>query len=153
LDTLGKHLLVEYHGCDHSVLSSVARIEAMMRAAARAAGATVVAAAFHRFSPQGVSGVVVVEESHLSIHTWPECGYAAVDIYTCGECEPLRAHDFLREELDADRAEVMNIRRGMYPPGRSMGLVAHYKEADRDDDDDDTDDADDGDGDDRGLAS
>lgn len=129
MDTLGKHLLVEYHGCDRSVLSSVARIEALMRGAAEAAGATIVTSTFHRFSPQGVSGVVVVEESHLSIHTWPEYGYAAVDVYTCGDCQPLRAHEVLRAELGAERAEVMSIRRGMHPPGKSMGLARHYREA------------------------
>jgi S-adenosylmethionine decarboxylase len=143
LDTLGKHLLVEYHGCDISVLSSVARVEAMMRGAAEAAGATIVTSTFHRFSPQGVSGVVVVEESHLSIHTWPEYGYAAVDVYTCGDCKPLRAHEFMRTELGAERAEVMNVRRGMYPSGKSMGVIGHYREAD----------ADERDGSDRGLPS
>ncbi len=129
LDTFGKHLLVEYHGCDHRVLNQVARVEASMRAAAEAAGATVVTATFHRFSPQGVSGVVVVEESHLSIHTWPECGYAAVDFYTCGACEPLRAHELLREALGAERCEIIAVHRGIPSNSRSMRVHEHYRES------------------------
>lgn len=128
MDTFGKHLLVEYHGCDTAVLNHVVRIENAMRAAADAAGATVVTSTFHRFSPQGVSGVVVVEESHLSIHTWPECGYAAVDFYTCGDCEPVMAHEYLARALGAQRSEVITVRRGMYPSGPSMRVQEHYRE-------------------------
>lgn len=127
MDTYGKHLLVEYHGCDLDVLNDVARIETVLRAAAEAAGATVVASAFHKFTPQGVSGVVVVEESHLSIHTWPECGYAAVDFFTCGECTPMRAHEYLEQQLDAQRAEIMEVDRGMFPPGPSMRVTRHVR--------------------------
>lgn len=127
LDTLGKHLLVEYHGCDAAVLNHVARIEAAMRGAAEAAGATVVTSTFHRFSPQGVSGVVVVEESHLSIHTWPERGYAAVDCYTCGDCEPLLAHEALAEALAAQRFEVLVVSRGLRVGTGSMHVQEHYR--------------------------
>ncbi|RMH41726.1 MAG: adenosylmethionine decarboxylase, partial [Deltaproteobacteria bacterium] len=84
LDTRSRHVLAEYHGCDPAVLDDRGTIEPLMRRAAQAAGATVVGSMFHEFAPQGVSGVVVVEESHLSIHTWPEYGYAAVDFFTCG---------------------------------------------------------------------
>lgn len=129
MDTIGHHLLVEYHGCDTDVLDDAARIERMMRSAADAAQATVVSATFHRFAPQGVSGVVVIAESHLSIHTWPEYGYAAVDFYTCGDCRPERAHELIQEALNADRAEVMTVRRGIYPPGPSMRVVRHYQES------------------------
>jgi len=101
LNTFGRHLLVEYHGCDTRFLDDFSKLESAMVAAAEAAGATVVAKAFHRFAPQGVSGVVVIEESHLSIHTWPEYGYAAVDFYTCGDCVPERAHELLRSALGA----------------------------------------------------
>jgi len=70
---------------------------------------------FHRFAPQGVSGVVVVEESHLSIHTWPEAGYAAVDFFTCGECFPERAHAALLDGLAPERSEILNVERGVSP--------------------------------------
>src|SRR5262249_36732293 len=77
VDTVGKHWMVEYRGCDPVALDDQNRVEELMRLAAEAAEARVVASVFHRFSPQGVSGVVVIEESHLSIHTWPEAAYAA----------------------------------------------------------------------------
>lgn len=132
MDTLGRHLLVEYFGCDPEVLNDEARIRTLMRDAAKAAGATEVAVVFHRFSPQGVSGVVVVEESHLSIHTWPEYGYAAVDFYTCGECDPQRAHDLLKRGLEAAEAELMTVDRGLGQgqgqPARSMRLATHDSE-------------------------
>jgi S-adenosylmethionine decarboxylase len=69
---------------------------------------------------------VVVEESHLSIHTWPEYGYAAVDFYTCGDCDPHRAHERLREQLGADRAEIMAVRRGLAPRGPALRVARHY---------------------------
>ncbi len=128
MDTVSTHLLVEYHGCDKALLDDLDRIESSLRAAAVAAGATVVAAAFHRFAPQGVSGVVVVEESHLSIHTWPEFGYAAVDVFTCGECDPPRAHEFLAEALGAARSEVMSVQRGLPGADPSMRVAEHHRD-------------------------
>ena len=128
MDTFGQHLLVEYHGCDVHTLDNAERIERLMNRAAEAAGATVVASTFHRFAPQGVSGVVVIEESHLSIHTWPECGYAAVDFYTCGDCLPERAHEILSRSLAAARSEVMQVHRGLYPADRSMQVERHESE-------------------------
>jgi S-adenosylmethionine decarboxylase proenzyme len=113
LDTLGLHLLAEYHGCDRKILDDEESIALALHRAAEHAGATVVSKTFHRFAPQGVSGVVVIEESHLSIHTWPEKGYAAVDFYTCGECDPESAARFLRESLSAERIEVLAVRRGL----------------------------------------
>ena len=112
IDTLGRHLLVEYRGCEADILNDYDRIESMLQRAAIAAGATIVGKVFHRFSPHGVSGVVVVQESHISIHTWPEEGYAAVDFYTCGECSPERAHDLLNEELAATSYELVTVSRG-----------------------------------------
>jgi S-adenosylmethionine decarboxylase len=128
LKAFGRHLLVEYRDCDRGTLDDLDGIEDAMRRAAVEADATVVASVFHPFSPQGVTGVVVVEESHLSIHTWPEHGYAAVDFYTCGDCEPQRAHDFLREFLGARRAEVLHIDRGLPGPGFGIAVRAHGTE-------------------------
>jgi len=127
VDTLGRHLLVEYFGCNPELLDDEDGIRTLMRGAAKAAGATEVAVVFHRFSPQGVSGVVVVEESHLSIHTWPEYGYAAVDFYTCGECDPRRGHVHLMRGLGASEAEVMQVDRGLRGP-RAMRVQAHDTE-------------------------
>jgi S-adenosylmethionine decarboxylase len=77
-------------------------------------GAVVLGDSFHRFSPQGVSGVVIIAESHLSIHTWPEYGYAAVDIFTCGTfVNPEKAAEVLIEKLGSKNHSVMEIPRGV----------------------------------------
>lgn len=124
MDTLGRHLLAEYHGCDSSVLDDLNLVETLMNEAAIAAKATVVQSAFHLFRPQGVSGVVIVQESHLSIHTWPEEGYAAVDFYTCGDCEPELAHAWLAQALKAKHCDLMVVERGMRDrAGSSMAIV------------------------------
>jgi S-adenosylmethionine decarboxylase proenzyme len=128
LKTAAQHLLVEYHGCDVAVLNDKGRIEELMRHGAEAARSTVVGSVFHTFSPYGVSGVVVVEESHFSIHTWPEYGYAAVDCYTCGDCEPENAHKILREGLGAATSEVMVLERGQHPSRPSMRVSSHRLE-------------------------
>ena len=87
-----------------------------MEAAATEAGATVVEKAFHQFNPHGVSGVVIVAESHLFIHTWPEYGYAAVDIFTCGDSfVPQEAADYLIERLRSQNPSVTELQRGIIP--------------------------------------
>ena len=82
---LGRHLLLELYECNKTVLDNVPQIERIMVDVAKAAHATVIDSSFHHFSPFGVSGVVVIAESHLTIHTWPEYGYAAIDVFTCDE--------------------------------------------------------------------
>jgi S-adenosylmethionine decarboxylase proenzyme len=130
LKTTGRHLLVEYRGCDATILNDRSRVEELMHSAAEGAGATVVGSTFRTFTPQGVSGVVVIEESHLSIHTWPEYGYAAVDFFTCGDCRPFEAHKILQNGLRARESEIMAIDRGQVPPGPSIRVVKHYREQD-----------------------
>ena len=80
---LGRHLLVEYYSCNPKILMDVSRIEDLLVGAAKYAKAHIVDVVFHTFNPHGVSGVVVVEESHLAIHTWPEYGMLTYDIFTC----------------------------------------------------------------------
>ncbi|QQL45678.1 adenosylmethionine decarboxylase [Sulfuriroseicoccus oceanibius] len=82
---VGRHILLELSGCSAALLRSEEQLECLLVEGARAGGATVVSSHFHGFEPQGVSGVVVIAESHVTIHTWPEHGYAAVDVFTCGE--------------------------------------------------------------------
>ena len=82
---LGRQMTVEYYECDSSVITDAPLMEKIFVHAAKAAGATVISSDFHRFDPQGVSGVVVISESHFAVHAWPEYGYAAVDLFTCGE--------------------------------------------------------------------
>ena len=127
MKTLGRHLLAEYHGCRGDVLNDVRGIEDLMNRAAKAAGASVVASVFHPFTPQGVSGVVVIEESHLSIHTWPEVGYAAVDFYTCGDCQPELAHEFLRTHLGASGWELLTVDRGLEGRASSLRVGKHRR--------------------------
>jgi S-adenosylmethionine decarboxylase proenzyme len=111
--TLGHHMLVEFYNCDNALLDNVDYIERVMNEAAQACGATIVQSTFHRFSPYGVSGVVVISESHLAIHTWPEFGYASIDLFTCGPViDPMEAYTVLKEALAAKVTEVNTIRRG-----------------------------------------
>jgi len=114
---LGRHILCEAYGCDKETLNDVRRVEKIMVAAALAAGAEVREVAFHHFSPQGVSGVVVISESHLAIHTWPEYGYAAIDVFTCGESvDPWVACDYLLEKFGAQNVQSSEVQRGLLPP-------------------------------------
>ncbi|MEZ4471899.1 MAG: adenosylmethionine decarboxylase [bacterium] len=123
MNTLGRHLLIEYRGCNGAILDDLPRIEALMLQAAEAAGATIVQSVFHRFSPHGVTGVVVVAESHLSIHTWPEYGYAAVDFFTCGDCRPEAAHEVLEAGMLSRSHAIVKVERGMEPPGPGLRLM------------------------------
>ena len=111
---LGQHLIVEYTGCNCDILDNSEMLEKSLTDAVRKAGATIVNATFHRYNPQGVSGVVVIAESHMSIHTWPEYGYAAVDFFTCGEeCDPKLAHEHMKQALECESADVTELKRGM----------------------------------------
>jgi spermidine synthase len=110
---LGRHILVEFTQCDPAVLNDVIMIEQGMVSAATEAGATVINSTFHHFSPFGVSGVVVIQESHLAIHTWPEYQYAAVDLFTCGdEVNPWISFDYLKHVLKSSSYGALEMRRG-----------------------------------------
>ncbi len=111
---LGTHLLLELAGCSPQFLDSTDKIQHALLDAAIAARATVLGSSFHKFSPQGVSGVVVIAESHLSIHTWPEFGYAAVDVFTCGDrAMPQRAAESLIEIFAPAQHEIRELARGI----------------------------------------
>jgi S-adenosylmethionine decarboxylase proenzyme len=106
--------LVELQDCNKEVLNDPGFLRDAMVRAAIDCGATVLSESFHHFSPQGVSGVVIIAESHLSIHTWPEYGYAAVDIFTCGtSVEPRKAAEALIEKLEAKNHSMREIQRGV----------------------------------------
>ncbi len=114
MNALGRHLLVELHDCNKEALNDLGLLRDVMVKAAIDCGAVVLGESFHRFSPQGVSGVVIIAESHLSIHTWPEYGYAAVDIFTCGTfVNPEKAAEVLIEKLGSKNHSVMEIPRGV----------------------------------------
>jgi len=112
---LGRHVLADVYGCEFRVLNDLEKIREILVSAATAAGAEVRETAFHRFSPQGVSGVVVISESHIAIHTWPELGYAALDVFTCGErVDPWVATDAIVKDFKAVQVTASEIKRGIF---------------------------------------
>ncbi len=113
MNTIARHLIAEYYRCDLEIIDDLDAIRRHMLAATAVIGATVVGEAFHKFDPQGVSGTVVIAESHLSIHTWPESGYVAVDIFTCGGLDPRPGFLHLKEALGAGDARLQEIVRGL----------------------------------------
>ena len=114
--TLGWHTLVELNGCDPARLRKVPAVRAAMLRAVRAGGGTIVKSVFHAFSPWGVSGVVVITESHVTIHTWPEHSHAAVDIFSCSpDLDHAAIHKALAAEFQAARATHRRFRRGRIP--------------------------------------
>lgn len=114
MNALGTHLLLELKDCRSKILNDTKRVEELLLAAAKAAKATIIESRFHKFNPYGVSGVVVIAESHLSIHTWPEYGYAAVDIFTCGETlQPEVAAQYLIEKFQSKNPGLLEVKRGI----------------------------------------
>ncbi len=114
MNALGKHLLLELKDCDREALNDLSFLKATMLSAANQCGAKVLGESFHVFKPQGVSGVVTIAESHLFIHTWPEYGYAAADIFTCGTTvQPEKAAEILIEKLGARSHSVIEVQRGL----------------------------------------
>lgn len=125
LNSLGKHLLLEYYECDVNSINDVTRVEQNLNDAAEACGATIIKSVFHGFNPIGVSGVVVISESHLAIHTWPEHGFAAVDVFTCGDTvDPHVAHALLKERFGAQKVKIMEVKRGnLRKPSKVVKVV------------------------------
>ena len=113
MEALGTHLLAEYYECDYDILNDVFSIEDIMLKSAISAGASVVAKNFHRFEPYGVSGVIIIAESHLAIHTWPEYNFATVDVFTCGDSvDPSVCHDYLIKAFKSKKSTVEKVLRG-----------------------------------------
>ena len=115
MDTMGRHVISELWGCDFDKLNDIEFIEKTFVDAALKSGAEIREVAFHKFAPQGVSGVVIISESHLTIHSFPEHGYASIDVYTCGDLDPNIAADYIAEALGAQTRETTFITRGMKP--------------------------------------
>lgn len=111
---LGLHLLLDVAGAPFALLDDPVTIERALVDAATAMGAKVLGIHVHRLSPQGISGVVVISESHLTIHTWPERGEAAVDLFTCGGRSGAReAIALLVTRLGGTRSDVREVSRGV----------------------------------------
>jgi len=112
MTALGHHLLAEFTGCDAASLADLDRVTSAMLRAAEASGATIVTHSFHHFSPHGVSGAVIIAESHLAIHTWPEHGFAAVDFFCCGAVDMNRGLAVLKLAFGATAETRLELERG-----------------------------------------
>lgn len=114
LYALGTHLLVELKNCNPEILKDLNSVKTILVDAAKKANATIVDVTFHEFSPFGISGVVVIAESHLTIHTWPEYGFAAVDVFTCGETiQPEIAAQYIVEAFECKNPSIVEMKRGI----------------------------------------
>lgn len=123
MEALGRQILVEFYDCKESNINDVNYIETSLINATKASGATIISHNFHKFSPYGVSGVVVIAESHVAIHTWPEYNYAAVDIFTCGDTiDPWIIQEHLKEYFESRNVSSMEMKRGLFkvPDGQRL---------------------------------
>lgn len=113
MNSLGRHLLIELHGCEPSILDDSDTVKDLLIRAASLMCVTVLGVLTHRFEPQGVTAIVMIAESHLSIHTWPEYGYAAVDIFTCNGEIPDQVQSCIAEVLKASQVHAVEVKRGI----------------------------------------
>ncbi|MBY0146705.1 adenosylmethionine decarboxylase [Neobacillus niacini] len=112
----GKHIIIDAFECESAHLNDINFLEEMCKKAALDANMEILYSYFHQFEPQGVTGVLVLSTSHLSIHTWPEERYVSLDFYTCGTLELTPQVDFLIKELSSKQAKVYSISRGVSYP-------------------------------------
>lgn len=113
MKSLGQHLILELTGCPAALLDDPDFVARTMTRAVEVSGATLIKPFFHQFAPQGVSGVIIISESHFTIHTWPEYGYAAIDVFTCGDVIDMdAAAETLRQGFEATAAQKMLLSRG-----------------------------------------
>lgn len=113
MKVLGNHILVEFYDCNHDKVNNAKFLKEELKKAAIAANATIINYNFHEFSPQGITGVLLIKESHISIHTWPEYNYAAVDFFSCNDKMDLKVvHEKLKHSLESKRSEYQIIERG-----------------------------------------
>ncbi len=111
---LGIHYLAEFFDCDRTKIDDAAFLEQAMIDATKLSGATIIQPLFHQFSPHGVSGVIVIAESHFAIHTWPEHGYTAVDLFSCSNFDYKAALNHIRITIRAKHHTITQVRRGIH---------------------------------------
>ena len=109
---LGIHIIVELHGVNSELLDNKEKLEDILVRAVQEAGSTIIGKVFHKFSPHGVTGIIGIKESHISIHTWPEFGYAALDIFTCRGIDPNEILRFIVDEFKPEFYTTMILSRG-----------------------------------------
>ncbi len=123
---LCQHTLLEFHKCDPSRLKHSREVKKFLSKAVADGGGTIVKAVFHNFSPYGVSGVVVITESHVTIHTWPEYAYAAVDIFSCSEkLNHTAIREKLKDALAAKKTSAKSFQRGFVRGSKPPNPTAH----------------------------
>jgi S-adenosylmethionine decarboxylase proenzyme len=111
--SLGQHHLAEFYGCDVKSINNVSVVREAMIEAAKIARATIVTDVFHEFNPHGISGVVVIAESHFAIHSWPEHACVSVDLFTCSHhMNPQAAIDYLANIFKASKISIQSVNRG-----------------------------------------
>lgn len=116
MEVMGRQIIAELWDCNIDILNNIELIERIFIDAALEAGAEIREVAFHQFAPYGVSGVVIISESHLTIHSFPEHGYASIDVYTCGDkVDPTVAVEYIAKSLESKISEKVEIPRGMGP--------------------------------------
>ena len=116
MNALGIHLILDLKECNRDLLNDLPYIRATMIEVAEAAGATIIGESFHQFKPVGVTGVLAIAESHLTIHTWPAYGYAAADVFTCGEgFSPRKVAQLLIDKFQAKDPSITELQRGLLP--------------------------------------
>jgi S-adenosylmethionine decarboxylase len=119
----GRHVLAELTACPAEMLNNPVALEACFRQCAVDGGATLISSHFHHFSPQGVSGVVVIAESHITVHTWPEVGYAAVDVFTCGRPDIAeKIMSLIASALQAGQVQKTSFARGPHDCPQPVAL-------------------------------
>lgn len=129
MQPLGRHLIIELFGCGEGV-DSPDVFRSAIPEAVEAIGATLLNLHVHTFSPQGVTGLAVLAESHLSLHSWPEHRYLAADVFTCGDrVEPQNAIDVLRRHFRPQRVEVLELERGRSAPVGAAARVLTFEES------------------------
>lgn len=108
---MGKHFLLNLYGCSSLLLNDEHFLMDLIKNAAIASGATILKTVFHKFDPQGVTGICLLSESHFSIHTWPEDGKAAADFFTCGSSNPKIGCDMIVDALNPTEYKLTYIQR------------------------------------------
>ncbi|BDG35791.1 S-adenosylmethionine decarboxylase proenzyme, prokaryotic class 1B [Parageobacillus caldoxylosilyticus] len=109
----GKHIIIDAFDCDSSLLNNMTHLEQLLTKTAQDAGMEVLYSYFYQFNPQGITGMLILSTSHISIHTWPEEGYASLDFYTCGKQDPMDQVESLLKGLSSKRAMVYSLFRGV----------------------------------------
>ncbi len=112
----GRHLILDLYNCDRDLLDDYEELERLLQVALNMAGANILRVFGEKFQPQGVTLLALLAESHASIHTWPELGYAAIDLYTCGDTTNThRAAEFLKTKLKSNQSEEKELVRSITP--------------------------------------